>query len=352
MCERSACDPQFATPPRPPEVIPRGSVGPGRLAHVVVAKYVDHLPLHRPGTVLAREGWAVPRATPCDYLRAGGRVLAPLYRVTADRVRMSYATHAADTPVTLLRPRRRAYAWAYVGDAANPYAVFDRTAGRRKVFPEAFLGGYGGFVRADAYAGYNGAHGGVRHVGWWMHARRYFVDTPNGDPVTAGEALTLIRTPYAVERDTRTAGLVGDAVAEDRRTRASPVLDRFAAWLEAEDRTARPKSPLGVAVGYPRAGRASRTRYATDGRLAIDNGAAERATRPLAGGRKNWLFVGGDGGLATAAVLLGVCASAARHGLNPWSYLRDRFDRLPAWPRDADLSPFLPDIWADAQLGR
>lgn len=109
---------------------------------------------------------------------------------------------------------------------------------------------------------------------------------------------------------------------------------------------------MGVAIGYARTGWASLTRYATDGRLAIDNGAAERAIRPLAVGRKNWLFIGGDGGLSSAATLLTVCVSAARHGLNPWSYLRDLFDRLPAMPTDADLSPFLPDHWATSHLGR
>lgn len=185
-----------------------------------------------------------------------------------------------------------------------------------------------------------------------MHARRAFVEARDGDPGKASEALAFVRTLYAVERDITTAGLVGDAVAGCRRTRARPVLDRFAAWLDAEARLTRPKGPLGVAVAYARNGWASLTRSVTDGRLAIDNGPAERAIRPLAVGRKNWLFVGGDGGLGTAAVLLSVVASAKRHGLNAWSYLRDLFDRLPAVPAGADLSDFLPDAWAKSHLGR
>jgi transposase len=185
-----------------------------------------------------------------------------------------------------------------------------------------------------------------------MHARRAFVEAKVSDPAKTDRALALIRTLYAVERDIAAAGLVGDAVADSRRTRAGPVLDRFAEWLDAEARTALPKSPLGAAVAYARNGWASLTRYVTDGRLAIDNGPAERAIRPLAVGRRNWLFVGGDGGLGTAAVLLSVCASAKRHGLNAWSYLRDLFDRLPALPAGADLSPFLPDVWANTHLGR
>jgi transposase len=349
-CERAALAPQFRQAPLPAEVVPRGGVGPGLLAHAVVAKFCDHLPLNRQTAILAREGWAVPRSTLCDHLRACGRLLEPLYQLMIGRVKTSHAIHADETPVTVLRPRRAAYAWVYLGDAANPYTVFDLTPGRRQEYPEAFLAGYGGFVHADAYAGYNRVHAGARHVGCWMHARRKFVEARDSDPVKAAEALAFVRTLYAVERDVETAGLTGDAVADSRRTRASPILDRFADWLEAEARTARPKSPLGQAVLYARNGWASLTRYVTDGRLAIDNGPAERAVRPLAVGRRNWLFVGGDGGLRTAAVLLSVCASAKRHGVNAWSYLRDLFERLPAAPAGADLSAFLPDAWAKTRL--
>jgi transposase len=270
----------------------------------------------------------------------------------AARVKASHAIHADETPVTVLRPRRAAYAWVYVGDAANPYTVFDLTAGRGREYPEAFLAGFTGFLHADAYAGYNRVHAGVRHVGCWMHARRGFIDARDSDPAKADEALAFVRTLYAVERDIAAASLTDDAVADYRRARASPVLARFADWLEREARTARPKSPLGQAVLYARNGWASLTRYVTDGRLAIDNGPAERAVRPLAVGRRNWLFVGGDGGLSTAAVLLSVCASAKRHGLNAWSYLRDLFDRLPAVPAGSDLSAFLPDVWAKSHFDR
>ena len=351
-CERAGHDPRFAHARLPPEVVPRGGVGPGLLAQAVVAKFVDHLPLHRQTDILARDGWPVPRSTLCDHLRACGRLLAPLYRLMADRVKASYAIHADETPVVLLRPKRSAYAWVYVGDAANPCTVFDLTPGRGRAYPEAFLAGYAGSVHADAYAGYNRVHGGARHVGCWMHARRAFVEARDGDPVRADQALAFVRTRYAVERDITTAGLTGDAVTEGRRTRAGPVLDRFAAWLDVEARTARPKSPLGAAVAYARNGWPSLIRYVADGRLAIDNGPAERAVRPLAVGRKNWLFVGGDGGLATAAVLLSVVASAKRHGLNAWAYLRDLFDRLPALPAGADLSDLLPDVWAKSHHGR
>ena len=201
---------------------PRGGVGPGLLAQVVVAKFVDHLPLNRQTMILAREGWAVPRSTLCDHLAACGRLLRPLSDLMASRVQASYALHADKTPVTLLRPRRSAYAWVYVGDAANPYTVFDLTPGRRKEFPEAFLAGYLGFVQADASAGSNGVHAGTRHVGCWMHARRGFVEARRSDPTRAAEALGFVRELYAVARGIAAAGLVGESVAGYRRARASP----------------------------------------------------------------------------------------------------------------------------------
>ena len=151
-CESAGHDPQFRQAPLPAEVVPRGNVGPGLLAQAVVAKFVDHLPLNRQTTILTREGWAVPRSTLGDHLRACAQTLDPLYRLMIDRVKQSYAIHADETPVTVLRPRRAAYAWVYLGDADNPYTVFDLTAGRRKEYPEAFLAGYAGFVHADAYA--------------------------------------------------------------------------------------------------------------------------------------------------------------------------------------------------------
>ncbi|MFO0847178.1 MAG: transposase [Gemmataceae bacterium] len=112
-CEQAGHDPRFAHAALPPEVVPRGGVGPGLLAQAVVAKFVDHLPLNRQSAILARDGWPVPRSTLCDHLRACGRLLTPLHRLMADRVKGSYAVHADETPVTVLRPKRSAYAWVY-----------------------------------------------------------------------------------------------------------------------------------------------------------------------------------------------------------------------------------------------
>jgi len=184
-----------------------------------------------------------------------------------------------------------------------------------------------------------------------MHARRYFVEAEPSDP-RAIEALAFVRTLYAVERTIRDerdrpGSTFTDAdVVRVRRTRAGPILAAFADWLDVQHRSATPKSLFGQAVGYARNQWASLVRYLDDARFALDNGAAERAIRPLAIGRANWLHVGGDGGLKTASVLLSVCATATRHRLNPWLYLRDVLDRLALRPAGAEVSDLLPDAWA------
>lgn len=343
-CERAGHDPQFTRPPLPPEPIERSSAAAGLLAHVVVSKFVDHLPLHRLENILARHGLPVSRSTLCDWTRGCAIALDPVYRAMVERVKRSFAIHADETPVTLLQPRRTAYAWAYLGDAASPFTVFDLTPGRSQEFPRRFLGGFAGYVHADAYAGYHPVHGGTRHVGCWMHARRGFHDARDKDPRAAG-ALAFIRTLYDVERRTRELDLREHAIVEYRRDHAKPILDTFAAWLTEQRRTALPASVFGQAVTYATNQWPTLVRYLDDHRLAIDNGPAERAIRPLAVGRRNWLFIGGDGGLASAATLLSVVASAKRHGLAPWPYLRDLLTHLPARPPNADLSDLLPDRW-------
>ena len=186
VCERAGDDPQIVQPPLPPEPIPRGTAAAGLLAHVIVSKYVDHLPLYRQESILGRLGWEVTRSTLCDQIIACAGVLEPLYRLMCDRVRRSAALHADDTSVVLLAPRRTAHAWVYVGDAANPYTVFDLSVGRSGDAPAAFLKGYKGFVHADGYAGYNPVYeGGATHVGCMMHVRRYFFDARLTDPERA-----------------------------------------------------------------------------------------------------------------------------------------------------------------------
>lgn len=348
-CERKGGPIQAAQAPLPPEPIPRGTTAAGLLAYVVVSKYCDHWPLYRLEGILARLGWAVTRSTLCDQMRACAGRLTPLYETMCRRVKASFALHTDDTPIALLNPRRTAHAWVYVGDAAHPYTVFDLTDGRHQAFPEQFLKGYQGFLQADGYAGYNPVYAaGATHVGCWAHVRRNYFEAKESDPAKAHEALARIRTLYAVEAEAKQQELTGDALAAYRRAHAGPVLKSFADWLAEEVPRALPKSKIGEAFVYAANQWPTLVRYVADGRLTIDNAPAEQAIRPLAVGRRNWLHVAGDGGLPSAAVLLSVAASAKRHGLNPWVYVKHILTASAGRTPDADVSDLLPDVWAKA----
>ena len=346
-CEQEGHDIQAVQAPLPPEPIPRGTVGAGLLAHVIVSKWCDHLPLYRLERILARLGWDVSRSTLCDQMMACAEVLTPLYQLLCRRVRSSFALHTDDTPIVLLKPRRTAYAWVYVGDEANPYTVFDLSAGRQQEFPEKFLAGYQGFLHADGYAGYNALYAaGATHVGCWMHVRRNFFEAKESAPVPAHEALARIRQLYAVETEAQAKGLTGANLAAYRQEHAGPVLRAFAEWLAQEVPRVLPKSRIGEAFTYASNQWPTLTRYLDDGRLRIDNAPAEQAIRPLAVGRRNWLQIAGDGGLKSAAVLLSIAATAKRHGINPWVYIKHILSESAARLRDADFSDLLPDAWA------
>jgi transposase len=193
-CEQAGLDPQFAKPEFPTEPLPKSGVAAGLLAQVLVSKSVDHLPLNRQVSIFDRAGWAVSRTRLCDLVLKCGELLDPLYRLMVDRVKLSFVIHADDSPVTLLRPNRTAYAWLYLGDASQPYTVFDLTPGRGEEYPVKFLDGYRGFLQADGYAGYNAVHGHDRHLGCWAHVRRNFVESQTSDPAKASEALAFLRT--------------------------------------------------------------------------------------------------------------------------------------------------------------
>lgn len=352
-CEQKGDNIQAVQAPLPPEPIPQGTVGAGLLAHVIVSKWCDHLPLYRLEEILGRLGWNVSRSTLCDQTMSCARVLTPLYDLMCQRVKASFALHADDTPLTLLNPRRTAYAWVYVGDRAHPYTVFDLSVGRQQDFPEKFLSGYRGYLHADAYAGYNPLYAaGATHVGCWAHARRNFFEAKESDPARAHEALARIRLLYAVEAEAKDQDLQGAKLAAHRQARAGPVLQSFADWLAAEVPRVLPKSKIGEALVYASNQWPTLVRYLKDGRLTIDNSPAEQAIRPLAVGRRNWLQIAGDGGLPSAAVLLSIAASARRHAVNAWVYVKHLLSECAARPKGADVSDLLPDQWKRANLAK
>jgi transposase len=352
----------FVTAPRRPSPIARGLAGPGLLAHVIVSKFCDHLPLYRCERMLARFGVSLSRSTLCDWLAQSAALLRPLWEMLKGRVQQSRVIQTDDTPVRVQAQAGAAAhqgrLWVQVGDAGHPGLVYLYSPNREGQWPQTFLTGYAGFLQADAYTGYDAlfATGTVLEVGCWAHARRKFFEAQKTDPEGALYALGVIRQLYTVERDAAEQADREELLRPEfealrlrlRREKSVPLLKSLGEWLEKQAASVLPKSPLGEAIGYARNQWAALQVYTTAGFLEIDNNAAERALRAVAIGRKNYLFFGSDVGGETAAVLYTFTQTCQVLGIEPWRYLRDVLERLPSHLPER-LAELLPDEWARAQ---
>ena len=336
----------------PGKPIEKGLPGPGLLAHVVLGKYGDHLPLYRLEDIAARSGVILRRSTLCGWMSAASEILDPLYQRMLYHVLKSQVIHTDDTTVTLLdrslKSSRKARFWAYLGDALHPYIYYHFTDSRKRDGPAGILAGYSGYLQADAYSGYDGIYAGdlVHEVACWAHARRKWDDCRTTDPVRSHHMLALIQRLYAIERDLE--GCSVDWIERVRRESSLPVLEEIRQWLEAEKPSLLPKSPAGQAATYMLNQWSALERYCESGILAIDNNAAERMMRPIAVGRKGWLFVGSLEGGRRAAILMSLVQTCKHVGVEPWAYLRDLFEKLPRLgpnPKDEDLDRLLADRW-------
>jgi len=353
--------PAIVVAPKPVQPIDKGLPGPGLLAHIVISKYVDHLPLYRQESILARQGVYISRSTMCDWMAECAGLLTPLYLLLKVQVLSSRVIHTDDTPVPVLAPgtnkTKKGRLWVYIGDRNHPALVYDYTPNHSRAGPEAFLTGFQGIMQADSYNVYDGIYAsGITEVGCWAHARRYFFESKLTDASRAHEALARIGLLYDIEREAKE--LIGiqqlDGPAADalrlrmRQERSLPLVKDFFTLLEEWQRLVLPKSPIGKAVAYALNIRAALTRYTSDGMLNIDNNVAERALRAVAIGRKNWMFAGSDAGGQTAAVLYTVLGTCKYLGVEPFAWLRDVLARLPEMPNER-LDELLPLNWAQAQ---
>jgi transposase len=325
------CQENVAVAAKPPQAIEKGLPGPGLLAQVITSKYTDHLPLYRQEAIFARHGVALSRKTMCGWMAHAAWLLEPIRSAMKAAVLRSRVIQTDDTPMPVLDRRldrtRTARLWVYLGDRELPYAVYDYTADRSRDGPERFLGDYRGYLQADAYSGYDRLHArGVAEVGCWAHARRKFHESRTSDPERAHEALARVGQLYDVERVATTKGLGDDDRLALRRERSAPLLEHLGAWLDGQRQRVLPKSPIGQAIAYTLSNWAALNRYLEAGFLAIDNNAAERALRPVAVGRKNWLFCGSDGGGRSAAILFSLTATCKGLRIDPFVYLRDVLD--------------------------
>lgn len=334
---------QAAAPSRP---IARGVAGPGLIAHVMVSKYCDHIPLYRQSGIYARDGVEIDRSTMTGWVDRGDQLLDPLvaalgrYTLAADKV------HADDTPVPVLSPglgkTKTGRLWVYVrddrpaGSRDAPAAWYQYSPDRKGEHPQRHLKKYRGILQADAYGGWIKLYdsGNVTEAACWAHARRpwwdLYLSTSKAEDSVAAQALRRIAALYAVEKEIR--GQPPDVRRAHRQARAGPLLDEMHAWLSSMVGRVSAKSELAQAIGYSLVRWQALTRYRDDGRIEMDNNAAERALRGVALGRGNYLFMGSDAGGERAAAIYSLVETAKLNGLDPEGYLREVLGRIADHP--------------------
>ena len=330
----------------PPQAIEKSLAGEGLLSHVVVSKYVDHLPLYRLERIFLRQGVDLSRTTLCDWVAQVATALTPIYEALCRQVTAATYLQTDDTPVTILEPPgqpRKGRLWTYL-DPIGRQVVFDATPTHERDGPERFLAAFAGDLQADAYTGYDAlyATGRMREIGCWAHARRGVVEALATD-VRAALMVARIQQLYDVER--AAAELSPEVRGDRRRAESTPLLAKIAAERDRLACTVLPKSPLGEALRYLTNQWVALQRFVGDGRLAIDNNRAENQLRVVALGRKNWLFAGSFDGACRAAVLYSLVQSCALAGVPPFDYLKDVLVRVATHPHRL-VDQLTPNGWA------
>jgi hypothetical protein len=288
---------------KPSQPIEKSTAGASLLTQVIVAKYADHLPLHRQAKIFRRFGVELSDRTMCGWMRQCAGLLDPLYRNLKDFVLASKVVGTDDTPVKVLDRKlpqtRKGRIWPYVGDRDHPAVIYDYTPTRERAGPEKFLKDFRGHLQADAYAVYDSfftdPNRGMVEVGCWAHARRHFHNALENDTPRMGGVLAMIARLYEVEQT-------------GRRN-----------W-------------------------AALTRYCSDGDLLIDNNGTERSLRSFAVGRNNWTFFGSDNGGTTAAVLRSFVTSCELARIDPFVWFRDVLGRIAEHPVKR-IEELLPHRW-------
>lgn len=347
------CRDGVVTAPQPDKLVERGRVGAGLLADILVNKFQDHCPLNRMVDIYQRHGVKLNSSTLADWVAAGADAFGMVYQAMVKCVTTAYLVGTDDTGLPVLdtdHPNgiKLGHLWAYVAD--GKLVVFDYTPDRKMAGPRTFLEKRTGKIQCDGYQGYariaKDSDGRVVRAGCWAHARRKFVEAAEAGDARAAIAVTLIAALYKVERDATDAGLGPDERAVQRQAVAAPVMKKLHEWLLASVMDAPPKTPLGAAVNYALNQWDSLQVYLTDGLVPIDNNGVERAIRPIAVGRGNYLFAGSDNGAKRAAVLYSILGTCRLVGVDPYVYIRDVLITISkGWPQER-IGELLPGAWA------
>ncbi len=333
------CEETVILSPMPKQPIPHSIAGPGLLAHVMVSKYADHLPLYRQAGIWQRSGIDLDRSTLGRWMTHCGTLFTPLIDVMKEDLINSGYIQADETPLQVLSEKGRlrtsqSYMWVYKTGGDKRYkVVYDYSPTRQASTAKAFLEGFAGYLQSDAYSGYKKVvkeSENITPVGCMAHARRKFADivkSTKNAPLSR-VALEKIGKLYVLEKEAKERNLSAKEIKTLRQEQSKPLMKDLKQWLEVHKAKAPPKSSFGKAIGYALNNWKELTGYLEEGTLEIDNNAAERCIKPFVIGRKNWLFVGNEKGAKAGANIYSLIETCKAHDVNPFEYLADILQKI------------------------
>jgi len=338
----------YAHPPQRP--IAKGMATAAVLAHVLVSKYMDHLPLYRQNKIYKREGIDLSRSTLAEWVAEICLLLEPLYEKHREIILQASYLLVDETPIGVIDSNKkgklhRGYHWVYQAPG-HKMVLFDYRRGRSREGPKELLQDFEGYLQADGYQVYDyfGTKENITLLGCMAHSRRKFNDALVNDKQRATYAMELIQGLYAIERKVREEGLSHEEIHKLRQEEAKPLMDQFHVWLKQNLPEVLPKSAIGKAIAYTLGQWDKLYRYLEAGHLLIDNNQVENKIRPVALGRKNYLFAGSHEGAKRAAIIYSFFGTCLQHGIDPKMWLTEVLDRIPAHPVNK-IEELLPQKW-------
>ena len=314
--------------------IPRGNAGPGLLAHLIISKYVDHLPFYRQSQMFKRQDIHLAESTLNGWFSASCELMQPLNERLRTLVQKSSYLMVDETPIPVLTRDKpgathKGYLWVYYAPLER-MVLFDYQKGRGRDGPTKFLENYQGILQTDGYEVYSTFEKeGITLLACMAHARRKFYEALKNDKERSEYMLGRMQKLYSVEQEARDNGLSPDDRKALRQEKSLPVLQEMEQWLKAQLLVTLPKSAIGKAIAYTLNLWPRLIRYINDGRCEIDNNLVENAIRPVAIGRKNYLFAGSHEGAARAALIYSFMGSCKQNNVEPFHWLEDTLTRLP-----------------------
>lgn len=346
------CEEGIKAAPLPAQPIPKSIATPGLLAHILISKFNDHIPLYRQEHILQRYQIDIARSTLCHWVLSCGELFEPLINLIRQNIIKSPYLCVDETPVQVLIEankinKSKSYIWVYLtGLPDDRLILYDYQPTRSSAAVNAMLKAFKGYLQTDGYAGYDELREQetIIAVGCWAHVRRKFMDIvkTNKTEGKAFEAVKIIKQLYVIEKEAREKQLSFYEIKQLRQEKANPIIEDFKNWLEKTLLGTPPQSPLAKAIKYALNQWSALNTYLNNGELMIDNNLVENAIRPFALGRKNWLFLGNERGATAAAHIYSLIMTAKANQIEPYRYLRYLLEQLPLCKTDEQRILLLP----------